>query len=156
HPGYELPPDHPSSATATSATVPPTPAARTPVQHREACMKVVIAGLFAASTLAIGSAAAQPAPFNEVGVTMGHWHLASKDVEANKKVFFGMGGKWFKIGTNEYVMFPGVFVHLNLGTGPGNGDSVGSVVNHVGFIVNNVQEQVAKWKAAGIAVLPGG
>jgi predicted enzyme related to lactoylglutathione lyase len=30
------------------------------------------------------------------------------------------------------------------------------VVNHVGFIVNNVQEQVAKWKAAGVAVLPGG
>jgi catechol 2,3-dioxygenase-like lactoylglutathione lyase family enzyme len=29
------------------------------------------------------------------------------------------------------------------------------VVNHVGFIVNNVQEQVAKWKAAGVPVLPG-
>ena len=28
------------------------------------------------------------------------------------------------------------------------------MVNHVGFIVNNVQEQVAKWKAAGVAVLP--
>ena len=53
-------------------------------------------------------------------------------------------------------MFPGVFVHLNLGTGAGTGGSQGSVVNHVGFIVNNVQEQVAKWKAAGIAVLPGG
>ena len=30
------------------------------------------------------------------------------------------------------------------------------MVNHVGFIVNNVQEQVAKWKANGVAVLPGG
>jgi catechol 2,3-dioxygenase-like lactoylglutathione lyase family enzyme len=29
------------------------------------------------------------------------------------------------------------------------------VVNHVGFIVNNVQERVAQWKAAGVAVLPG-
>ena len=29
------------------------------------------------------------------------------------------------------------------------------MVNHVGFIVNNVQEQVAKWKAAGVPVLPG-
>jgi catechol 2,3-dioxygenase-like lactoylglutathione lyase family enzyme len=28
-------------------------------------------------------------------------------------------------------------------------------VNHVGFIVKNVQEQVAQWKAAGVAVLPG-
>jgi catechol 2,3-dioxygenase-like lactoylglutathione lyase family enzyme/predicted enzyme related to lactoylglutathione lyase len=119
-------------------------------------MKTLIAGLWLASTLATGTAFAQPAPFNEVGVTMGHWHLASKDVEANKKIFVGMGGKWFKIGTNEYVMLPGVFVHLNLGTGPGIGGSQGSVVDHVGFIVNNVQEQVAKWKAAGIAVLPGG
>jgi hypothetical protein len=80
-------------------------------------MKTLIAGLLFASTLVATSAVAQPAPFNDVGVTMGHWHLASKDVEANKKIFVGMGGKWFKIGTNEYVMFPGVFVHLNLGTG---------------------------------------
>jgi catechol 2,3-dioxygenase-like lactoylglutathione lyase family enzyme len=119
-------------------------------------MKSLIAALFLASTFAAGSAVAQPFPFNEVGVTMGHWHLASKDLDANRKIFVGMGGKWFKIGANEYVMFPGVFVHLNLGGGPGNGGSRGSVVNHVGFIVNNVQEQVAKWKAAGIAVLPGG
>jgi catechol 2,3-dioxygenase-like lactoylglutathione lyase family enzyme len=39
---------------------------------------------------------------------------------------------------------------------PGKGGTVGSVINHVGFIVNNVQEQVAKWKAAGVPVLPGG
>src|SRR5712672_4147048 len=119
-------------------------------------MKILIAGLLFASTLAATSAVAQPFPFNDVGVTMGHWHIASKDVEVNKKILVGMGGKWFKIGTNEYVMFPGVFVHLNLGGVPGTGGSQGSVVNHVGFIVNNVQEQVAKWKAAGIAVLPGG
>jgi hypothetical protein len=103
-------------------------------------MKALIAGLCFASILAAGSAGAQPFPFNDVGATMGHWHLASKDVEANKKIFVGMGGKWFKIGTNEYVMFPGVFVHLNLGGGAGTGGSQGSVVNHVGFIVNNVQE----------------
>ena len=119
-------------------------------------MKSLVAGLLFTSALAVGSAGAQPFPFNEVGATMGHWHLASKDVEANKKIFVGMGGKWFKIGANEYVMFPGVFVHLNLAGAPGTGGSQGSVVNHVGFIVNNVQEQVAKWKAAGIAVLPGG
>src|SRR5207248_5996665 len=33
--------------------------------------------------------------------------------------------------------------------------NVGPAVNHVGFIVNNVQEQVAKWKTAGVPVLPG-
>jgi hypothetical protein len=48
-----------------------------------------------ASALAIGSAAAQPAPFNEVGLTMGHWHIISKDSEANKKIFLAMGGSSF-------------------------------------------------------------
>ena len=105
------------------------------------------------STLAAGTAAAQPAPFNETGVTMGHWHLASKDVEANKKIFLGMGGKLFTPGGNPLMMFPGTYINLNLGTEKGEGGSRGSVVNHVGFIVNNVQERVAQWKAAGVAVL---
>ena len=29
------------------------------------------------------------------------------------------------------------------------------MVNHVGFIVNNVQQRVAEWKAKGVTVLPG-
>ena len=118
-------------------------------------MKTLIAGLWLASTLAAGTAVAQPAPFNEVGVTMGHWHLASKDVEVNKKIFVGMGGTLLP-GAAPSIQFPGVRINLTLGNAAGNGSSQGSVVNHVGFIVNNVQEQVAKWKAAGIAVLPGG
>jgi catechol 2,3-dioxygenase-like lactoylglutathione lyase family enzyme len=114
---------------------------------------------FAASllglVLAAGPVAAQPAPFNEAGVTMGHWHIVSKDVEANKKIFLGMGGKLFMPGGNPLMMFPGVYINLNLGSERGDGGTQGSVVNHVGFIVNNVQEQVAKWKAAGVPVLPG-
>src|ERR1700730_5846285 len=118
-------------------------------------MRSLIAGLWLASTLAPGTAVAQPAPFNEVGLTMGHWHLASRDVQANKKIFVGMGGTPITVGANESVRFPGVLINLALGNMPGSGGSQGSVVNHVGFIVNNVQEQVAKWKAAGVAVLPG-
>jgi catechol 2,3-dioxygenase-like lactoylglutathione lyase family enzyme len=119
-------------------------------------MRTLIAGLWLASTLAAGTAVAQPAPFNEVGVTMGHWHLASRDVQANKKIFVGMGGMPITAGAAESVRFPGVLINLGLGNMPGSGGTVGSVVNHVGFIVNNVQEQVAKWKANGVAVLPGG
>jgi len=114
-----------------------------------------VALLFASTALAAGSASAQPAPFNEVGVTMGHWHIISKDVEANKKIFTAMGAKMFMIGGNPFMMFPGTYINLNLGTEKGEGGTQGSVVNHVGFIVNNVQEQVAKWKAAGVTVLPG-
>ena len=111
--------------------------------------------LLVSSVLTAGAAAAQPAPFNEIGVTMGHWHIASKDVEANKKLFLAMGGKLFMPGGNPLIVFPGLYINLNLGTEKGDGGTEGSVVNHVGFIVNNVQERVAQWKAGGVAVLPG-
>src|SRR5882672_9287195 len=110
-------------------------------------MKPLFPALLLASTLAAGTAYAQPFPFNEAGVTMGHWHLASQNAEANKKIFLGMGGELIKRGNAESVRFPGVLINLTLGDGAGKGSSQGSVVNHVGFIVNNVQEQVA--------VLPG-
>jgi len=108
-----------------------------------------------ASALAMGSAAAQPAPFNELGLTMGHWHVISKDPEANKKIFLAMGGKLFLPGGAPLMMFPGIYINLTLGNEKGDGGSQGSVVNHVGFIVDNVQNRVAQWKAAGVAVLPG-
>jgi catechol 2,3-dioxygenase-like lactoylglutathione lyase family enzyme len=117
--------------------------------------KTFIALLFA-SALTAAPAAAQPAPFNEVGVTMGHWHIASKDMEANKKLFVAMGGKLYMPGGNPLIMFPGLYINLNLGTEKGDGGTPGSVVNHVGFIVDDVQKRVAEWKAAGVAVLPGG
>ena len=119
-------------------------------------MRIFIVGLWLASTLPAGVAVAQQAPFNEAGVTMGHWHLVSHDVAANKKIFVAMGGTPVTRGTAEGVRFPGARVNLNLGEEPpGKGGSVGSVINHVGFIVNNVQEQTAKWKAAGVPVLAG-
>lgn len=115
----------------------------------------VVAALVLASTLTAGTAAAQPAPFNQVGVTMGHWHIASKDVEANKKLFLAMGGKLYMPGGNPLIMFPGLYINLVLNDEKGDGGTVGSVVDHVGFIVDNVQKRVAEWKAAGVAVLPG-
>jgi len=116
----------------------------------------VVVALVLVSTLTAGRAAAQPAPFNQAGVTMGHWHIASKDVEANKKLFLAMGGKLYMPGGNPLIMFPGLYINLNLGTEKGDGGTVGSVVNHVGFIVDDVQKRVAEWKAKGVTVLPGG
>jgi len=105
-----------------------------------------------------GAASAQPFPVNAAGVTNGHWHLNSRDIEASKKIFVAMGGTPIKAGNFEIVRFPGVLVYLNQGAGapPANGGTVGSVVNHVGFTVPNTQEAIAKWKAAGVNVLPGG
>ena len=127
------------------------------LENREVSVKMkVFAAIVFASALAAGTAASQPAAFNDIGVTMGHWHIASKDVEANKKLFLAMGGKLYMPGGNPLMAFPGVYINLNLGTEKGDGASVGSVVNHVGFIVDDVQKRVAEWKAKGVAVLPGG
>lgn len=120
-------------------------------------MKKLICALWLMSGLAAGTAGAQPYAPNQAGVTMGHWHLNSRDVEANKKIFLAMGGTAGEPGALQRVIFPGVVVILNqqAGAPPPTGGTVGSVVNHVGFIVKNVQESVAKWKAAGVPVLPG-
>lgn len=61
----------------------------------------------------------------------------------------------FMPGGNPLVMFPGVYVNLALNDQKGDGGTEGSVVNHVGFIVDNVQQRVAQWRAAGVQVLPG-
>jgi catechol 2,3-dioxygenase-like lactoylglutathione lyase family enzyme len=121
-------------------------------------MKIAMfAALLLGSPFAIGTGAAQPLPFNEAGVTNGHWHLNSKDVAANEKIFVGMGGKAFQAGGRHRVLFPGVMIILDgaPGSPPPTGPTQGSVVNHVGFVVDNVQERVAQWKAAGVPVQPG-
>ena len=121
-------------------------------------MRTLISALWLVWTLAPGTAWAQAFPPNEAGVTMGHWHLNTRDVEANKKIFVAMGGTAIKAGNFEVVRFPGVAVYLHLapGASPPTGGTVGTVVNHVGFLVQNVQESTARWKAAGVPVLPGG
>jgi catechol 2,3-dioxygenase-like lactoylglutathione lyase family enzyme len=120
-------------------------------------MRTLVSALFLVSSLAVGTASAQPYKPNEAGVTMGHWHLNSRDIAANKKIFLGMGGVDTSDDRIQRVTFPGVVVNLNPAAGgpPPTAGSVGSVVNHVGFIVKSVPESVAKWKAAGVPVLPG-
>ena len=118
---------------------------------------ILIAGLWLTSNLAAGAAWAQQVPPNETGVTMGHWHLNSPNVEASKKMFVAMGGNAIKNDVFDVVRFPNVRVNLNLrpGAPPANGGTAGSIVNHVGFTVPNVPEAYAKWKAAGVPVVMG-
>jgi catechol 2,3-dioxygenase-like lactoylglutathione lyase family enzyme len=122
-------------------------------------MKALIAASLLASSLTTGTTFAQTMPPNQTGVTMGHLHLNSRDVDANKKIFVGMGGEALNIpgAPLQYVRFPGIIVILNLppGAPPETGPSEGTVINHVGFLVSNVQDAVVKWKAAGVPVLPG-
>ena len=119
-------------------------------------MKIVISALWMISLLASGTAWAQAAIFppNAAGVTMGHWHLNSKDPEATKKILVAMGGNAVKFGNRDIVKFPGVAVFLTQGGNakPASGGTVGSVINHVGFTVTNTAAAVAAWKAAGVSV----
>jgi catechol 2,3-dioxygenase-like lactoylglutathione lyase family enzyme len=124
---------------------------------RGVAVKKLLSALWALSLILPAAASAQPFPVNAAGVTNGHWHLNSRDIDANKKILVAMGGTLVNAGNFQIVRFPGVLVYLNQAAGatPANGGTVGSVVNHVGFTVPNTQEAVAKWKAAGVNVLPG-
>jgi hypothetical protein len=75
--------------------------------------------------LAAGTPFAQAFPPNEAGVTMGHWHLNSRDVEANKRILVAMGG-----GDFEIVKLAGVavYLHQHPGAAPATGGTVGTVV----------------------------
>ena len=89
---------------------------------------------------------------NERGVANGHVHLNVRDVDANTKFFVALGGTAPK-DQPGVVEFPGVIVRLR--KQDPTGGSVGSLVNHVGFLVPNVQQSSAKWKTAGLKVEPG-
>ncbi len=117
--------------------------------------QLLVVAVFAL-TFAASTARAQLAPYNAAGATMGHWHIATKDVEAEKKLFLAMGGKLYMPGGQPLIGFPGLYISLILGDEKGEGGTVGSVVNHVGFSVDNVQKRIAEWKAKGVNVLPGG
>jgi catechol 2,3-dioxygenase-like lactoylglutathione lyase family enzyme len=85
---------------------------------------------------------------------MGHVHLAVQDIEATKKFWIAVGGKPAgKLGANEVVKFPGVLVLIRKATDPPAG-TVGSVVNHIGFLVPDVAATRAKWQAAGLMMEP--
>ncbi len=96
---------------------------------------------------------AQVASPNASGVAMGHVHLNVRNIEAAKQFWITMGGTPGKLGALEFVKFPDVLVFLK--AADPTGGSVGTVVNHIGFRVPNVESAVAKWKAAGIKTEPG-
>lgn len=103
-----------------------------------------------AALLPATAARAQLADPGAVGVAMGHVHLAVQDIDTAKNFWVAIGGKpAAKLGANEVVKFPGVLILIRKATEPTAG-TVGSVVNHIGFLVPNVPEARAKWQAAGL------
>jgi len=90
---------------------------------------------------------------NAEGVTMGHVHLAVRDIDAQKTFWTQtMGGKIVQNGPLELIQFPGVFIMLRKAENPE--PSAGSIVDHFGFVVKDMPGALAKWKASNIGVEP--
>jgi hypothetical protein len=106
-------------------------------------MKKLILGLIFSILFPAGATWAQLAAPNDAGVTMGHVHLVAQDVDAAKKFWLAMGATPVKLGANEAFKFPGVLILVR--KGDPTGGSVGSIVNHIGFYVANIQQSLDKW-----------
>lgn len=121
-------------------------------------MKRGIPAIWAIWLLAANAAGAQSVPSNELGVTMGHWHLNTADVEESKQMFVALGGTPSPVGGFEVVEFPDVTVYLHVdasaGAPPASGGTVGTVVDHVGFGVQDIEGSMARWTARGVPVEP--
>lgn len=106
----------------------------------------------AACSLAFSSSApalAQLAPPNDIGVALGHIHLAVKDVEAHKKFWTTMlGGTVVTNGPLTLIQFPGIFIMLR--QAEATSPSAGSIVDHFGFVYKDLAAARARWKAAGV------
>jgi catechol 2,3-dioxygenase-like lactoylglutathione lyase family enzyme len=94
-------------------------------------------------------AVAQLAPPNAAGVSMGHLHLNVKDIEESKKFWVDqLGATTVKLGNNEVMKIPGVLVFLKKAEPAG--DTEGSVVNHIGFLVRDLDQCLTRWKANSV------
>jgi catechol 2,3-dioxygenase-like lactoylglutathione lyase family enzyme len=113
----------------------------------------ILAALGLLSIFSTNTAWAQLADPGSVGVSMGHVHLAVQDVDATKKFWLKLGGTPIKLGANEGVKFPGVLILIRKAMDPPAG-TVGSVVNHIGFLVPDVAATRAKWQTAGLIMEP--
>ena len=97
---------------------------------------------------------AQLARPGESGVVMGHLHFNAPDAEAAREFWMALGGEAVTNPPLQFVQFSGVLIMLR--DREPEGGTVGSVINHIGFNVRNLQASITRWEAAGIDVEPGG
>jgi catechol 2,3-dioxygenase-like lactoylglutathione lyase family enzyme len=107
--------------------------------------------LFALATLAALPLAAQLAPPNNAGVTMGHVHMYVKSVDAQTQFWTTMmGGKAVANEKLAMIQFPGTFLILRedaKATPP-----TGSVLDHFGLVYKDLPAMITKWQAASVKV----
>ena len=108
--------------------------------------------LAAVCSLALASAApvsAQLAAPNDLGVALGHIHLAVKDVEPHKTFWTAMlGGTLVTNGPLTLIEFPGIFVMLRQADAAA--PAAGSVIDHFGLVYRDLAAARARWTKAGV------
>jgi catechol 2,3-dioxygenase-like lactoylglutathione lyase family enzyme len=93
-------------------------------------------------------------PPNDLGVKLGHVHLTVRSVAAQQRFWTEtMGGKLVKNGSVTMIQFPGVYILLQ--EGEPSAPPAGSVVDHFGFVLKDIQAARAKWKAANVQYTVG-
>jgi catechol 2,3-dioxygenase-like lactoylglutathione lyase family enzyme len=110
-------------------------------------MKTTIAFVLLLAVAFSVPAAGQLTAPNVAGVRLGHIHLYVSDVPAQQKFWATMGGVPTANQRLEMIQFPGVFILLR--GGQTKGGTVGSIVNHLGFVWKDLPAAMAKWQAAG-------
>jgi len=110
-------------------------------------MKPTIAFVLLLAATFTMPAAGQLATPNVAGVTLGHIHLYVSDVPAQQKFWTTLGGVPTANQRLEMIQFPGVFILLR--GGQTKGGTVGSIVNHLGFVWKDLPAAKAKWQEAG-------
>ena len=76
------------------------------------------------------------------------------DVAVQQKFWETMGGVPVANQRLAMIQLPGVFILLR--RGETKGGTVGSIVNHLGFVWKDLAAAKAKWQAAGYTIEPGG
>jgi len=113
-------------------------------------MKTTIATVLLLVAAFAMPAAGQLAAPNAAGIRMGHIHLVVSDVPAQQKFWATMGGVPTANQRLEMIQFPGVMVLLR--GGQTKGGTVGSIVNHIGFVWKDLPAAKAKWETAGYKI----
>jgi len=112
-----------------------------------------VANALALALIVAAPAHAQLGERNQLGVRMGHIHLLARDIDAQKNFWtLQMGGKLVRNGAVELIELPGVYIMFTQADDPA--PPAGSIVNHFGFIVNDMESALERWQAAGVQIEP--
>jgi catechol 2,3-dioxygenase-like lactoylglutathione lyase family enzyme len=97
------------------------------------------------------SASAQIAPVNDAGMTFGHVHLNVSDLDLHRAFWVDhFGGEVIERGPLTAIKFPSMILVLT--ERAPSGGSQGTVMDHFGFKVRDIEAVLAKWREAGYEV----